>query len=154
MYINGMDSTLWSLIHDTHVAKTLGSMSIRYRSDAYVSYWYLIDVDPRVFPIWALTSFHVFVVMFLQSSVGRRGGFLMEFCLLGRLLFPNRWSDFLLFGIGRFIMVKFLGERRYQCVKFVYCKNKKWWIYNLRFNYRVLITYLRCLSQGPSPIYG
>ena len=41
-------------IDATQIAKTLGSMSIRYRSDANVSDRYLIDVDPRVFAIWTV----------------------------------------------------------------------------------------------------
>ena len=36
----------------THIAKSLGSTSIRHRFDTYVSDRCLIDVDPRVFAIW------------------------------------------------------------------------------------------------------
>ena len=37
------------------IAKTLGSTSIRYRSDAKLSDRCVIDVDPMVFAIWAKT---------------------------------------------------------------------------------------------------
>ena len=43
----------WNLISQiTKIAKTLGSTSIRHRSDTKVSDRCLIDVDPRVFAIW------------------------------------------------------------------------------------------------------
>ena len=35
------------------IAKISGSKSIRYRSDAKLWDWYLIDVDPNAFAIWA-----------------------------------------------------------------------------------------------------
>ena len=39
--------------HDrSRIAKTLGSTSIKYRSDTFASDWYMIDIDPRVFAIW------------------------------------------------------------------------------------------------------
>ena len=38
--------------NETQIVKTLGSMLIRYRSDAKVSDQYLIDVALRVFAIW------------------------------------------------------------------------------------------------------
>ena len=37
----------------TQIAKTLGSMLIRYRSDTEVSDRRLIDIDPRVIALWA-----------------------------------------------------------------------------------------------------
>ena len=51
-------SATWKLTHSglvrrifKHIAKILGSMSIRYRPDPKVSDQYLIGVDPRVFAI-------------------------------------------------------------------------------------------------------
>ena len=40
------------ILLSSQIAKTLGSMSIRYRSGTKVPDRYLIDVDPRVFAIW------------------------------------------------------------------------------------------------------
>ena len=36
----------------SHIARTLGTTSIRHRSDAFASNRCLIDIDPWVFPIW------------------------------------------------------------------------------------------------------
>ena len=36
----------------SHIAKTLGSMSIKYRADTFASARYLIDIESRVFALW------------------------------------------------------------------------------------------------------
>ena len=47
-YLRHNQNVRWDF-ETSQIAKTLGSMSIRYRSDAKVSGRYLIDVDPRIF---------------------------------------------------------------------------------------------------------
>ena len=47
-------SVLFFTHQPSQIAKNIGSMSIRYRSDAKVSDRCLIDVDPTVFAIWAV----------------------------------------------------------------------------------------------------
>ena len=48
----------------SQMAKTLGSTSIRRRSDTFASDRYIIDVDPKVFPICVVPGF---VVLFVVS---------------------------------------------------------------------------------------
>ena len=49
-------------------SKTLGSTSIRYRSDAFASDRHLIDVDPMVFPIWATSLAFQVPVNYIQDA--------------------------------------------------------------------------------------
>ena len=46
------DTSEWYNFAPTQKAKTLGSKSIRYRPNTFVSHRYLIDIDPSFFAIW------------------------------------------------------------------------------------------------------
>ena len=54
LHILQLVSVLFFTHQPSQIAKNIGSMSIRYRSDAKVSDRCLIDVDPTVFAIWAV----------------------------------------------------------------------------------------------------
>ena len=55
------------------IVKTLGSTSIWYRSDTFVSDRYLIDVDQRVFAIWVSSNPKIYVFHVCCDKINRHG---------------------------------------------------------------------------------
>ena len=62
------ETTVYKPSHSTHRTKSVGLMSIRYRSDAFVSDLYLININPRVFAIWVPSMIYPNIYLITTTS--------------------------------------------------------------------------------------